>query len=103
MRFKAAEYGEGLNALLDELIDEATYHELGDDPGHARLVVALELGLADGDEIVVDEDGYVLLSTPAGKIEANVARAREARARGESLITLIQARAFAGDEPGVEP
>jgi hypothetical protein len=100
MRFRATDYQDRLDALLDELIDEATYHELGDDPGHARFVVALELGLADGDIVEIGEDGYVVLETPPERIEANVERAREARARGESLIALIRARAFPSDEPG---
>ncbi|MCZ7563809.1 MAG: hypothetical protein M5U08_08345 [Burkholderiales bacterium] len=94
MRFKADEYDEQVDALLDELIDARTYEEFGGDVGHARFAVALELGLSDGDEREIGADGYMVLSTPAEKIEANVARAREARARGEPLIALVRAGAF---------
>lgn len=83
-----------MDALLDELIDARTYEEFGGDIGHARFVVALELGLSDGDEREIGADGYVVLSTPAEKIEANVSRVREAKVRGASLVDLMRAGAF---------
>lgn len=73
------EHDSWAEKIVQELLDPITAKEWGEEAGF-RL--ALELGLLDGDAVELNEDSQVILATPLEEIEANIQRARDAKARG---------------------
>jgi hypothetical protein len=71
-----------IGAIIDELLDEATLKAWGPEAG---FLLALELGMIDGDVVDVDDAGRRVVSTPAGEIARRVEAARAARASGLSM------------------
>lgn len=87
-RFDSGYTSEEIEAILDELVDDATERELGPEAG---LMVALEIGILEGDVLEVSDAGTVLLSWPRSAIDDRIAEIRAALARGTPLLNAIAA------------
>lgn len=73
---------EEIETIIDELLDADTLKAWGPQAG---FLLALELGLVDGDVVDVDANGQVVVSTSADKIKRNIAAARAAKAAGRTM------------------
>jgi hypothetical protein len=71
-----------IGAIVDELLDDETAAAWGPEAG---FLLAVRLGLMDGDVIVTDEAGHDTVASPATEIEAEIAAARAAKAAGISM------------------
>jgi hypothetical protein len=82
------EYDRWAESIVQELLDQETSAAWGDEAG---FLLSFELGLMDGDVVEIDGDGQVILETPLAEIEANIQRAREAKARGVPMFEHLSA------------
>lgn len=71
-----------IETIVEELIDDVARAELGED---AHLIVALEIGLLEGDAIELSAAGTVMSATPRDEIDANLTAIRDSIAAGATL------------------
>ena len=78
---------EEIEAILTELLAETTRSKLGPDDG---LIVAIELGLLEGDVVETSAGDSVILPEPWSVIEARLRVVRDEIARGASIHEAIE-------------
>lgn len=71
-----------IDAIVEELLDEATQQAWGPEAG---FILAIQLGLIDGDVVELDDQGQGVVTASNEAIQSAIADAREARAKGMTM------------------